>query len=85
MVAVDDDVASLLRGLACVPDVRDELHPVRELLADLRRIDQEERVAPHGARTVLQPTPQRLAVQVPARPLLRVDGAYVVVYRTDYG
>jgi len=61
-----------------------------ELLAHLRRVHEKERVAPHGGGPGLQHgggdgIPDAVAVEVPAQALLRVDGLYVVVYRTDDG
>ncbi len=84
VVAVDEHVASLLGGAAGVPDERDVLHRVRELLAYLGRVDEQERVRPDGSRPVLQHGVgdgrlQRLVVEVPAQALLRVDRPYVVV------
>ena len=45
VVSVHEDVPPLLRRTARVPDAGDELHLVRELLADLRRVDEKEGVA----------------------------------------
>ena len=87
VVAVDEDVPAILRRTARVPDAGDELHLVRELLADLRRIYEKESVASHRPRTVLQDglgngRLQRLVVQIPAQTLLRVCRPYVIIDRT---
>ena len=86
VVAVDEDVPPLLRGAACVPDERDVFHRAGELLAYLRRIEQEERAVLDEANPVVQHglghgLPQHAVVEVPAQPLLRVYRPYVVVYR----
>ena len=61
-----------------------------ELLAYLHWIHEKERVALHGGGPGLQHgggdgIPDAVVVEVPAQALLRVDGPYVVVYRTDDG
>ena len=86
VVAVDEHVASLLRGPARVPDERDVLHRMGELLAYLGRVDQQKRVMPHEAGSVPQDgtchgLSQHVVVEVPAQPLLRVDWPYVIVDR----
>ena len=88
VVSVHEDVPALLRRTARVPDAGDELHLVRELLADLRRVDEKEGVASHRACPFGQDGLghgglECLVVQIPAQPLLRVDGPYVVVDCTD--
>ena len=85
---VDEDVPALLRRTACVPDEGDVFHGVGELLADFGRIDEQESVASHRARPFGQDGLgngglERLVVQIPAQPLLRVYRPYVVVDRPD--
>ena len=87
VVSVHEDVPALLRRAARVPDAGDEPHLVRELLADIRRVDEKEGVASHRPCAVPQDglghgRLQRLVVQIPAQPLLRVYRPCVVV---DHG
>ena len=44
VIAVHENIPSLLRGSTCVPDHRDVLHLQAELLPDLSRVDEDEGV-----------------------------------------
>ena len=90
VVAVDDDVAPLLRGPACVPDARDVLHLVRVLLAYLRRVDEDEGVLPDvpcplGQDRAGDLPPEGRVLDVAREPLLRLDRRYVVLYGAHDG
>ena len=54
VIAVHEDFPSLLRRAACVPDHRHVLHAEPELLVDLRRVDEDEGVAPDVPRKRLR-------------------------------
>ena len=51
VIAVHENIPSLLRGSACVPDHRDVLHLQAEFLSDLRRVDEDEGVVADVPRT----------------------------------
>ena len=51
VIAVHEDFAPLLRRAACVPDHRHVLHAEPELLADLRRVDEDEGIVPDVPRS----------------------------------
>ena len=74
VVTVDEHVASFLRRPARVPDHRHVFHLESELLADLGRVDEDERVVPDELRAGLEDrlvdvVPDRRVGHVPAQAL----------------